>query len=533
MISVAETVSQVLTALGVRTVFGAAVDDCPLTTALAAQGVRVIAARHPSAATTMAEAYTRTGDQPAVLTASQGSVLTSAITGIMEAAHSRTPLLVLACEPAGGDHSGITRQTALLTAAGALIEPVTDAAETVSIVAWALHATRTQRRPLVLTLARQVLATSCPPPPDNLLAALGDLRAPAPPVPDAEAMTRLTDLLTGARRPVFIAGRGARHAGQELEELAGRTGALLATSAAAHGLFASSHWNLGIAGDWSTPAVAELIHDADVLIGWGCSLHERTTRRGDLIGSGTHVTQVDLDPGMLGVHRSIDFGVAGDASATARALLQKLPTTRTGYRTDEIRRRIDEQSSWHDVSYHPIHIDGRIDPRTLSQLLDALLPAERTLAVDRGDFMSYPIGLVRIPNAQGFCYSQAFEEAGLGLASGIGAALANPGRLAVAALGDAGALRAAAELETAVRLELPLLIVVYNTSDDGPYGLVDLAALATGYGCTATVVRQGRDLKAIGNWLAGPRLGPLLIDARIASVRLSDTATGRTYREAS
>ncbi|MFC5821834.1 thiamine pyrophosphate-binding protein [Nonomuraea harbinensis] len=529
MIPVAETVGRVLAALGVRIVFGVAVDDCPLTPALTAHGMRVVAARHPSGATTMAEAYTRTSDEPAVLAISQGSVLTSAITGILEAAHNRTPLLVLACETTGG-HSGMARQAALLTAAGALIEPVIDAAETVSVVAWALHAARTQRRPLVLTLAREVVAASCPPPPDDLLASLGDLRAPALRVPDAETVARLADQLTAACRPVFIAGRGARHAGRELEELAQRTGALLATSAAAHGLFASSPWNLGIAGDWSTPAVADLIHDADVLIGWGCSLHERTTRRGALIASRAHVTQVDLDPSMLGVHRAIDLGVVGDIAATASALLKRLPSTRTGYRTEEIRRRINEQSSWHDVGYQPINIDGRIDPRTLSQLLDALLPEERTLVVDRGDFMSYPISLLRIPDAQGFCSWQAFEEAGLALVGGIGAALANPDRLTLAALGDTGALRAAAELETAVRLALPLLIVVYNTSDDGPYRLVDLAALATGYGCAATVVRQGRDLKAVRDWMAGPCLGPLLLDARIASVRLPDTSS---WKEAS
>ncbi|MFI6713508.1 thiamine pyrophosphate-binding protein [Nonomuraea sp. NPDC050478] len=527
MIPVAETVSQVLVALGVRTVFGAAVDDCPLTAALDERGMRVVSARRPSAATTMAEAYTRVSGRPAVLAFSQGSVLASAITGIMEAAHNRTPLLVLACQSPDG--LGAARQAALLTAAGALIEPVTDAAETVSVVAWALHAARTQRRPLVLTLAREVVAASCPPPPDALLASIGDLRALAPRVPDAEAVTRLADVLAAARRPVFIAGRGARHAGRELEELAERTGALLATSAAAHGLFAHHPWDVGIAGDWSTPAVADLIREADVLVGWGCSLHERTTRRGDLFGSGTRVAQVDIDPAMLGARRGLEFGVAGDVAATASAVLKNLRTTRTGYRTGEVRRRV-EQSGWHDVGYQPILLDGRIDPRTLSQLLDALLPEERTLVVDRGDFMSYPISLVRVPDAQGFCFSHTFEEAGLALASGIGAALANPDRLAVAALSDAGALRAAAELETAVRLALPLLIVVYNTSDDGPYGLVDLAALAAGYGCAAAVVRLGRDLKAVRDWMAGPCLGPLLLDARIASVRLPDNSS---WKEAS
>ncbi|MGI5274158.1 thiamine pyrophosphate-binding protein [Nonomuraea sp. CA-218870] len=516
VIPVAEAAGQALAALGVRTVFAAAADDCPLVPALTTHGLNVVDARRPGAATTMAEAHTRTGGQPAVLAVPQGSALISTIPGLVEAARSRTPLLVLAAETCDG--LGVARQAALLTAAGTLIEPVTDPAEMASVIAWALHATRVQRRPLVLTFGRQVLAASCPRPPDDLLASLGDLHTPDPPPPDAGTISSLAHLLTTVSRPVFIAGRGALHAGRELEELAERTGALLATSTAAHGLFADDRWNLGVAGDWSAPAVAELVRDADVLIGWGCSMREWTTRRGDLVGSDARVVQVDLNQA-VGAQGGIDVSVAGDVAVTARALLCELAEPRTGYRTDEVRRRIIEQGNQHDADYQPVHVEGHIDPWTLAYLLEALLPQERTLVVDRGDFMRYPISLMRVPDAHGFWYSQLIEEAGRALAAGIGAALARPERLAVAVLGYRGVLRAAADLETAVRLGLSLLIVVYNTGDDRPSGSVDLAAVAAGYGCAASVVRQGRDLKAVSDWLAGPRQGPLLIDARIASAR--------------
>jgi thiamine pyrophosphate-dependent acetolactate synthase large subunit-like protein len=167
----------------------------------------------------------------------------------------------------------------------------------------------------------------------------------------------------------------------------------------------------------------------------------------------------------------------------------------------------------------------------LSAALDGLLPAERTVAVDSGNFMGYPAAYLGVPDEAGFCFTQAFQSIGLGLATGIGAALARPDRLPVAACGDGGFLMGISELETAVRLGLGMVIVVY---DDAGYGAefhhfaggdhttvrfpdTDLAAIAAGYGCVSAVIRSTADLGVVGEWLAGPRDRPLLLDAKVTS----------------
>ena len=122
---------------------------------------------------------------------------------------------------------------------------------------------------------------------------------------------------------------------------------------------------------------------------------------------------------------------------------------------------------WRDVAYTDESDGERIDPRTLSIALDDLLPAERTVAVDSGNFMGYPSMYLSVPDEAGFCFTQAFQSIGLGLATAIGAAIARPDRLAVAALGDGGALMGVSELETVARLGLPMVVVVY---DDEAYG---------------------------------------------------------------
>jgi thiamine pyrophosphate-dependent acetolactate synthase large subunit-like protein len=310
--------------------------------------------------------------------------------------------------------------------------------------------------------------------------------------------------------------------------LAERCGALLATSAVAHGLFHGNPWSLGISGGFASPRTAELIRAADLIVGWGCALNMWTMRHGQLIGPDTTVVQVDDDASALGAHREIHLGVTGDVGLTAELALEAFGEQRVGYRDVElgsVRRR--------DVEYDDTSTAERIDPRTLSIALDDVLPAERLIAVDSGNFMGYPSAYLDVPDENGLCFTQAFQSIGLGLATAIGAALAQPDRLAGAALGDGGALMSAAELDTVRRLGLPMLVVVYNddaygaevhhfgpgghTLDTVTFPPTDIAAIAQGYGLEAATVRTVGDLTAVKDWLSGPREAPMLIDAKVVA----------------
>jgi acetolactate synthase-1/2/3 large subunit len=346
--------------------------------------------------------------------------------------------------------------------------------------------------------------------------------------PDAAEVAALTDLLQRAERPVFVAGRGSRGRRQALEGLADRCGALLATSAVAHGLFHGNPWSLGISGGFASPRTAELIRAADLIVGWGCALNMWTMRHGQLISPDATVVQVDDDASALGAHREINLGVTGDVELTATLALDAFGDPQTGYRTAEL-----GSVRWRDVEYDDTSTADRIDPRTLSIALDDLLPAERVVAVDSGNFMGYPSAYLDVPDENGFCFTQAFQSIGLGLATAIGAALAQPDRLPVAALGDGGALMSAAELDTVRRLGLPMLVVVYN---DDAYGAevhhfapgghsldtvtfppTDIASIARGYGFEAATVRTVGDLAVVKDWLNGPRSTPMLVDAKVVA----------------
>jgi acetolactate synthase I/II/III large subunit len=554
---VADAVGQGLAKLGADTVFGVVGSgNFHVTNALIAGGARFVAARHEGGAAVMADAWARTTGRPGVVSVHQGPGLTNAMTGIAEAAKSRTPLIVLAAEAPEIRSNFHVDVAGLAAAVGAVGERIYSPASALADVQRA-YSTALGRRTVVLALPLNVQAAAF----EGATIQVAPRTYPAGPAPDA--VTAMAAVLRGADQPVFIAGRGARgRAGRasaraDLERLADACGALLATSAVAKGLFRGNPWNLDVSGGFASPLAAELITGADLIIGWGCSLNMWTTRHGKLIGTGATLIQVDDDATALGAYRPVHLGVVGDVAETARAVADALAGSEGedgtrdqqreprpvrhkngdygGYRSPALRERIAREVRWRDVPFTDDSDGQRIDPRALSIALDDLLPAERTVAVDSGNFMGYPSMYLSVPDEAAFCFTQAFQSIGLGLASAIGAAVARPDRLTVAALGDGGALMGVSELETVVRLGIPMVVVVY---DDEAYGAevhhfgpdgdpldtvrfppADIAAIGRGFGFEGVTVRSAGDLGPVRDWLAGPRERPLLIDAKVTSAR--------------
>jgi len=548
-----DAVAAALADLGVDTVFGVVGSgNFLVTSSLVGRGARFVAARHECGAACMADAWARASGRPGVVSVHQGPGLTNAMTGITEAAKSRTPLLVLAADvSASAVQSNFRIDVAgVVTGVGATAAVLHSPSLAIDDAVRAYVMAAEQRRTVVLAMPLDVQAGECAWPPG------GPARpaSPAPPALQDRQLKALAGALAGAQRPVFVAGRGARVAGarQALERLADESGALLATSAAAKGLFRGNPWDLDVSGGFASPAAADLISGADLIVAWGCSLGMWTTRHGSLIGRGATVAQVDCDKAAIGAHRRVDIGVVGDAGQVARAVAEMLGGTAdgdgaagpdsavdeaepVGYRTRGLGERLAREVRWRDVPYDDNGDADHIDPRTLTIALDDMLPAERTVVIDSGNFMGYPSMFLSVPDQDGFCFTQAYQSIGLGLASAIGAALARPDRLTVAALGDGGALMGISELETAVRLALPMVIVVYNDQAYGaevhhfgphghPLGTVqfpatDIAAIAAGFGCTGVTVRKAEDLGPVREWLAGPRSAPILVDAKVTADR--------------
>ncbi len=527
--TVARAVAQTLVAGGVDAVFGViGSGNFLLANELRDAGASFYAARHECGAMMMADGYGRVSGRIAVCTTHQGPGYTNALTGLVEAAKARTPAILLTADtPSAVRWSNFKiDQAGIAEACGAIAERVHSAESASADAARALQRAAAERLPVVLNVpidlpTQEAAAAPFP----GWLAA--EALAPSP-----EEVAAVVELLAAASFPVIVAGRGAvvsPDAREALEELGERSGALLATSAMGHGLFAGLPYALGIAGGFASPLGVELMHQADLVVSFGAGLNHWTARHGELFPQSARIVQVDVDPGAPGRLHRCDLGVVADAAAAARAFTQALPPQGEKARTDPNAAAIASRR-WRDEHFADEATEGHIDPRTLSIALDDLLPVDRTVVTDSGHFCGYPPMYLRVPDERGFVFPNAFQSVGLGLGAAIGAAVARPDRLTVAALGDGGTMMALAELETAVRLGLPMVIVIY---DDAAYGAevhhfgpqghavdltqfpdADFAAIARAVGADGLIVRGVADLAPLEDWLRH-RPGPIVLDAKV------------------
>ncbi|MGH3452074.1 MAG: thiamine pyrophosphate-binding protein, partial [Haloechinothrix sp.] len=161
--NVAQAVGTILADLGVRYAFGVVGSgNFHVTNALVAGGARFVAARHEGGAATMADAYARMSDTVSVLSVHQGCGLTNAMTGIAEAAKSRTPMVVLAADVTEPKSNFYVDQDALATSVGAVPMRVESAEDAVATAARAYYRAVDDRRTVVLNLPLPVQAQDVP-----------------------------------------------------------------------------------------------------------------------------------------------------------------------------------------------------------------------------------------------------------------------------------------------------------------------------------------------------------------------------------
>src|SRR5262249_2601888 len=161
---------------------------------------------------------------------------------------------------------------------------------------------------------------------------------------------------------VVLAGRGVVQSGAatEVEEVAERSGALLATTLLVRGLFDHNPFSLGVAGGFARDIAREMGAKADLVLAFGTSLNYYTLAGGNMFPK-AEVAQIDIEPlGLAHGMKSGDLHLAADAKLAAAAILRKLPVrTAAEIRSPELARRIKEEPA--DATEFPID-PGTLDP---------------------------------------------------------------------------------------------------------------------------------------------------------------------------
>jgi acetolactate synthase I/II/III large subunit len=525
-------------ALGVEQVFGLMSDDTAVfATALDSSGVRFYGARHENNAIAMAEGYAYATGGLGVAVIGRGPATANGLHGATYASRTGSRVLIIygdaaaptgAANSLGPDYKGFNA-SGVLNAAGIRTFVATSPATARGALADAAAAAMLGGAAALLLPVNVQLA--------EMEIAEGDTAPrpkrsqPVPAAPQPHAIEAAVALVRQSRKPLIIAGQGAHRAGAKaaLEQLADRIGALLVTSARGKDLFRGNPCNLGIIGSFSHSAARRMIAQADCVLVFGAGLNLLTMSFGNSLPK-VPLVQVDAARANIGRWHAADVAVVGDARLAAEALVAALPAGSNAerpFRSEETLRFLSEFDIARD--FQPANTPRTIDPRSLGVALDRLLPPKRNLVYDAGNFLGI-VPYLCVPDPGRFKLTSDFASIGLGFGTALGVAKARPDETTILVIGDGGFLMTMGELETVIREDLPLVIVLMN---DCAYGAelhflkmrdlpvaksvfpdVDYAPMAEAFGFQAATIRTLDDLHKVAPLLARPD-GPVFLDCKL------------------
>jgi len=269
-----------------------------------------------------------------------------------------------------------------------------------------------------------------------------------------DGIEQAAEAINSAERPVIIAGWGAYDAPEEVVALARIIQAPIVTTYRAKGMLPDDHeWNVGILGSVGPPQARTLVDDSDLLITLGVGFSKYTN-----VPLDTMMVQVDTDPIKLGKNPE---GVS--LWSNCKLLIPKLIP---GLRAREDRGILAEiagmKQEWRK------HLDGEADPEAvplrppfIMKVLSETVPPDAVIAIDVGE-VQWWFGRNFRMKKQRFAMSGYLGTMGFGLPGAIAAKLAYPEKTVVCITGDGGFSMAMADFVTAVKYDLPMVVVVFN-----------------------------------------------------------------------
>jgi acetolactate synthase I/II/III large subunit len=471
MPSGAELFVRAMGQLGIRQIFTLVGDHLNEVLAVAArEQVQIIGMRHESGVTHAADAWARVHRLPAISLVTGGPGHTNSLTGIATANLAGSPLIAVSGSRAStvGDRGGF--------------QDIDQISMTRPVVKWAAQPPGPGQIPFYLARAyaeansgrKGAVHLTIPVDFFTGQAEAPDIARPipfSPGGPNATEIDRALAMLTSAARPVVIAGSGVWWSGAEIElrEFIEKASLPLYTITMARGTVPDTHpLCMGYADPALNRAALQAYHEADLIVVIGKRLDYRLGLAGERVfPAGARFIQVDIHASELGMNRKLDVGICSDVRTTLRALIQGWPhradfsgwvshlrTLREDWEQTVARAANGGSSPLHAAAFF--------------RELKHMLPPDVLYSWDGGDFAHW--GRVSLPALRpgGWLRLGPLGTIGSSLPNGIALQLANPGKPVAVITGDGALGFYLAEMDTAVRLKLPIVLIVGN---DAGWGL--------------------------------------------------------------
>jgi acetolactate synthase I/II/III large subunit len=508
---------------GTRLLFGVPGGGSNLDVVGAAQacGIRFVLTHTENAAAIMAGVVGELTGSPGVCVVTRGPGVTSAANGVAQALLDRQPMILVSDCVTSEDCLRIPHQR---LDQGALMRPLTLGSYTYGsdesdiprlVVERALGG---QPGPVHVDFDSTVDSREPPPdaPPPSFIPPPDDIRA----------------LLAASRRAVFVVGVGALYGGTVASQQVAATlrdmglthHTPMLTTYKARGIVAdSAPWCAGVA----TGATIEspVLHAADLIIGVGLDPVELIPAEWPCAAP-----VISLDP--WGIDASSYF-VSDEKAIRHGDLVSSLVEIAAGLSTtwDEYAGRRFRLQSFEELDAAVQTVMEKVSPLDVVRMTRAVAPTGTIATVDAGAHMLLAVPFWEVDQPNELLISSGLATMGFALPAAIAAALVHPDRAVVCFTGDGGLGMVLAELETVVRLDLRVIVVVFNDAtlsliaakqqptgngglDAVRYNPIDFAAVARGVGMNAESITSTRDFEDASR-RAFASAGPTLLDVAV------------------
>lgn len=456
--NVADKIVEQLETVGVKYVYGIPGDsNLPIIESIRkSKKIKFILTRHEETAAFMASAHGKMTDELGVCISIAGPGCTNLITGLMDAATDRSPVLALAGQVAeiylGSEAFQEIDQIELF-------KPFTAYSETVARVNQALNVVMAAIKYAYKKPGVSVLST----PTDVLVEKLdGKVWSPDKRIfknkvlSKDEDIQKAAELINGCNNVVLFAGWGARHSGELLFDMAEKLKAPIATTSRAKGTINETHkYSLGVLGSIGPKHASQAIRNCDLIVIMGSGF-----RQANLVPVNVKKVQIDIDPTRIGKTFDIDFGLVGDVKLTLEKLLPLIEEKK------ENREFLDGIDSVRQEHLSEIQEDSKdysqpINPGLVIQALKRNVKNDAIICIDVGDH-TYWFYKRFICEGQRTFLSANMASMGFALPAALSAQLDYPEKQVICVTGDGGFGMLMADFTTAVRENLAIKVIVFN-----------------------------------------------------------------------
>ena len=424
-------------------------------------GMKVIDVRHEQAAAMMANAYARVTGKAGVCSTASGPAATNLLTGLAHALTDAAPIIALGgASPIHHFHSEAFQEVDQLS----MMRPASK---------WAGQAVSPRRMPEYINIAyRQAMNGRMGPsyldlPGDVLYSQVNedDVVWPAPAqkqhrsMGDAGQVAEAVDMLSRAERPLIVSGTGIiwADAAEEMQQFVDATGIPFFTTPQGRGVIPEDHPRCFLSARSMAFREADVILFLATRFNYVISHGQAPRFNGD-----AKTIQVNIDPTEIGRNRAVDVGIAADAKAVLRQMLDLVHGKFEPNKETPWVATLREQDLKGQARLEPLmHSDEvPIHPLRLCKEVKDFLDRDAILVVDGQEILNY--GRQSIPTFRPGhrLNSGSFGTMGVGVPFGVGAKVGQPDKQVMVLHGDGSFGMNAMEMDTAVRHNIPIVTVI-------------------------------------------------------------------------